>query len=244
MKNLKQISDDYKKALSSLNEGIIQAKTELEIDNNKILTAHQKKVLKYLSDILDCSNCYWAGGTGLAAVYEHRLSEDIDIFFMKDNVINFDKIIYQLNEKFKVQVETNLKNDTLNMYVDDLKVQILKDFYKQVGKKISTTAKIQIASIQQIGYMKLLAVMNRGSKKDFIDLYIIEQNGIKIIDLIKSISERYENITDVGHLIKSLEYFADADKDVNPKMFINVEWNKIKKYFIGIVKKYKQQFEI
>jgi len=216
----------------------------ISIENSKILTSQQKKVLKYLSNILDLKNCYWAGGTGLAAVYSHRLSEDIDIFFINDDVINFDKIIYQLNKKFKVQVETNLKNDTLNMYVDDLKVQILRDFYKQVGKKINTTEKIKIASIKQIGYMKLLAVMNRGSKKDFIDLYVIEQNGTKIIDLINSLSERFENIKDVGHLIKSLEYFDDADKDVAPKMFIKIDWNKIKKYFIEIVLSYRKQYKI
>jgi hypothetical protein len=216
----------------------------ISIEDNKILTDKQKNVLKFLSDILDCSICYLAGGTGLAAVYEHRLSEDIDIFFTKDNIINFDKIIYQLKKKFNIQVETNLKNDTLNMYVDDLKVQIIRDFYQQVGKKIDTTAKIQIASIKQIGYMKLLAVLNRGSKKDFIDLFIIAQNGIKIIDLINSISERYENIKNVGHLIKSLEYFDDADKDVMPKMFIKVNWNKMKKFFIKIVESYKQQFKI
>jgi predicted nucleotidyltransferase component of viral defense system len=216
----------------------------INIENNKILTEKQKIVLKHLSNILDCSNCYWAGGTGLAAVYEHRLSEDLDIFFTKDNVINFDKIINQLTKKFDVQVETNLKNDTLNIFVDDLKVQILRDFYTQVGKRINTTEKIKIASIKQIGYMKLLAVMNRGSKKDFIDLYIIEQNGINIIDLINSISERYENIKNVGHLIKSLEYFEDADKDVTPKMFINVDWNKIKKYFIKIVRNYRKQYKL
>lgn len=214
----------------------------ISIENNKILTLKQKVILKFLSNILDCSNCYWAGGTGLSVVYEHRSSEDLDIFFIKDNVINFDKIIYQLNKKFNLQVETNLRNDTLNVYVDDVKVQFLKDYYKQVGARINTTEKIKIASIKQIGYMKLLAVMNRGSKKDFIDLYIIEKNGIKIIDLINSISKRYENINNVGHLIKSLEYFADADKDVMPKMFINIDWNRIKKHFIRIVKNYRQQF--
>jgi len=87
----------------------------VNIDNNNILTGKQKSILKYLSDCLDCSNCYWAGGTALSAVFKHRLSEDIDIFFLKDNIINFDRLITRVGKKFQIQVETNLKNDTLNM---------------------------------------------------------------------------------------------------------------------------------
>ena len=88
--------------------------------------------------------------------------------------------------------------------------------------------------------MKLSAVLGRGSKKNFIDLYssyhhnISQQRGSKI-NLEKSMkfaSEKYPDHEDfVMMAARALVYFADAEKEPMPRMIIDVEWESVKAYF-------------
>ncbi len=50
---------------------------------------------------------------------------------------------------------------------------------------------IKIASIKDIALMKLIALVQRGTKKDFIDLYFIEKEAIKIEELINLFPEKF-----------------------------------------------------
>lgn len=82
--------------------------------------------------------------------------------------------------------------------------------------------------------MKISAIINRGTKKDFIDLYFLLQKmsleyildlyGRKYIDGSRFIA------------IKSLTYFDDAESDPMPYMFNDVAWEDIKSYIITEVK--------
>lgn len=64
--------------------------------------------------------------------------------------------------------------------------------------------------------MKLSAITNRGTKKDFIDLYfLLKQYSIK--DLLALYQEKYPTTT-LFATIKSLSYFDDAENDPMPIM--------------------------
>lgn len=39
------------------------------------------------------------------------------------------------------------------------------------------------------------------------------------------------------HILKSLVYFEDAEKEPMPKMLVEVSWNEIKKFFKEEIKK-------
>lgn len=74
--------------------------------------------------------------------------------------------------------------------------------------------------------MKIAAVTQRGSKKDFIDLYFLLQSYT-----LQEILNFYETkITDcnVWLALRSLAYFEDAESQPMPKMFIDVSWEKVK----------------
>ena len=88
-----------------------------------------------------------------------------------------------------------------------------------------------MADIKDIACMKLDAISTRGTKRDFIDLYFILQNEA-LTDVLKWFEQKYKGLQyNLTHIVKSLTYFEDAEKEVMPKMLIDVSWLQIKQFF-------------
>ena len=86
--------------------------------------------------------------------------------------------------------------------------------------------------------MKLSAVASRGAKRDFVDVYICARHyGLKeIFDPFdrKFVETRVSKI----HLLKSLTFFADAEKDPMPHMLETLDWSAIKQFFLREVPRF------
>jgi hypothetical protein len=91
----------------------------------------------------------------------------------------------------------------------------------------------EIADPRDIALMKLVAASSRGSRKDFVDLYTILRGGIRIKDLFKDLSRKYQaGRTNEYHILKSLTYFEDAEKEPLPRMLVPFDWKECRKFFI------------
>ncbi|WP_232841627.1 nucleotidyl transferase AbiEii/AbiGii toxin family protein [Caldicellulosiruptor acetigenus] len=100
---------------------------------------------------------------------------------------------------------------------------------------------LMLASNIDIGLMKLIAISSRGSKKDFIDLYCLCKTGIKLKELINLLPYKFPGKSiNIYHIIVSLCYFEEAEKEAMPKMYIKVEWDEVKKFFINESKIFKE----
>ena len=90
-----------------------------------------------------------------------------------------------------------------------------------------------MASKEDIAAMKILAISQRGKRRDFIDMYfLIKEFGLR--EIIEFTKEKYPmfNIY-VG--LQGLLYFKDADEDSEKqrfKMLQKADWRGIKKYII------------
>jgi len=103
---------------------------------------------------------------------------------------------------------------------------------------------IQIADIKDIATMKIVAIAGRGTKRDFVDLYFITKNNIfnlqAVFDLLdtKFRASKQAKI----HVLKSLTFFEDADKENLPEMIKRANWDKVKVFFIQESKKISRNF--
>lgn len=189
-----------------------------------ILETKTRSVFKSLSKIDIIKNFYLAGGTALALQLGHRESIDLD-FFCLSNFSN-QELKEELNKIGKVKI---ISEDigTLYIILDKVKVSFLDYPYKLIFKK-QNFENINLANWQDIGCMKLSAISNRGSKKDFIDLYFILQK-ISLKKLLKLFAKKYKKIDySQQHILKSLVFFNDADKEPIPKMINKISWFEIK----------------
>jgi predicted nucleotidyltransferase component of viral defense system len=101
---------------------------------------------------------------------------------------------------------------------------------------------IRLASIKDISAMKLAALTNRGSKKDFIDIALL-LDKLGLDQMMRFYHEKYPDGTEMM-VLRSLLYFEDADNQADPVMLIPYDWGKIKKLILDETKKFLMQGEV
>jgi len=133
--------------------------------------------------------------------------------------------------------------DTLNSMLDSVKVSFFHYPYPLLVEP-TRYRKIRIASIIDIAAMKLVAIAQRGSKKDFVDLYAITQNGFNLAALFDALGRKFSDTAyNKMHILKSLSYFADAEEETMPATRIPYEWEKIKKELRSLCARYVQSLD-
>ena len=138
-----------------------------------------------------------------------------------------------LNEGFGVTWSNNTKNIHIYM-INGIKTDIVNYRYSWIDEMVELEG-VRLAGLKDIAAMKIAAITNRGSKKDFIDLHFLLDHFS-----MKEIMDLYLKKYPDGSAFlayKSLSYFEDAEKQVMPKMLIPTTWNNIKKRIITEVKK-------
>ena len=98
-----------------------------------------------------------------------------------------------------------------------------------------TDCGVKLAGLKDIAAMKIAAITNRGTKKDFIDIYFL-LNHFSLKEIMDFYLAKYPDSSSFLSY-KSLSYFVDADNQVMPKMLIPANWEKVKKRIITEVKK-------
>ena len=182
------------------------------------------ELLKVLQEIPALKSTRLVGGTGLALQIGHRISVDIDLFAnnLKEDFIS---IIAAIKQKgYIVDIRKQSSNIMVSM-INGIKVDIVNYPYKWLYPPKYEEG-ISLAAFNDIAAMKLSAVTNRGTKKDFIDLYYL----LKVYSLKQMLSfyeEKYNASTFI--VLKSLTYFEDAEIEILPKMLDSTfDWTKLK----------------
>jgi len=195
----------------------------------EILDPKRKKLLSKLG-FLDEQGFYMAGGTALALQIGHRTSLDFD--FYTEKRFNARKLREQFDKKFKKVQEIYIAEDTLGLDADGIKMSFFRYSYRLIRSYVQMED-ICLASKEDIAAMKILAISQRGKRRDFIDIYfLIKEFGLR--EIIEFTKEKYQmfNIY-VG--LQGLLYFKDADEDSEKqrfKMLQKADWWRIKKYII------------
>ncbi|HAK87896.1 MAG: hypothetical protein A2077_00575 [Nitrospirae bacterium GWC2_46_6] len=192
-------------------------------------------VVKKVAPIAKKHAAVLAGGTALALHIGHRKSVDLDFFTLK--TFSVDKVIFDLS-----RLGLSLKMlDKGELYViasiDGVKFSLFTYPYPFVSD-ITEHRGLSVAGIVDIASMKVVAVSQRGTKRDFIDLYCILQR-IPMPAIMLNMVKRYgkESINAI-HIGKALVYFADADSDYEPEYLKGqkLSWDRVKSYFRKNVK--------
>jgi len=170
-----------------------------------ILDEQRRELLPAMVSFKD--NFYLAGGTALALQIGHRDSIDFDFF--TEESFSTNKLFEQLNIIFnghKLE-KTQEEKDTLSILIDNnIKMSFFTYPYKLV-QPLTNSEYLRIASIEDIGLMKLSAITSRSVMKDYVDLYFILQK-ITLSKLINLAKEKFPTL-DQNLILKSLVYFDD-----------------------------------
>lgn len=175
---------------------------------------------------------YLSGGSALALQIGHRISEDLDFFTQEQ----FNGIQYQIELQHIGTLEhLEIDKTSLNCFVKGVKMQLLHYPYKLIENTIDWNG-IRLSSVIDIACTKLLTVSQRGSKKDFFDIYFLLKR-YSLNELFAKLDEKYSGIQyNKMHILKSLTYFTDADNQPPPRMITNISWDEVKEVILNVVK--------
>src|SRR3989338_10211953 len=189
-------------------------------------------VLDKIKEISDIKNFYLSGGTALSLLLGHRESEDLD-FFTKNSFQ--PQLLQQKLLRLGVLENVQIDEGTLNLYLNKVKLQFLYYPYNLLEEFIPWNG-VNLSSMIDIACTKLVTISMRGSKKDFIDLYVILRQ-VSLEELFAKLDKKYTNVEyNHTHILQSLVYFNDADNQPMPRLRKDFSWEEIKNSIVKQVK--------
>lgn len=182
-----------------------------------------------------------AGGTALALQIGHRISADLDFFAEKE--VRADTLLRKIKASGMAIQVISEGEGYLVAEINGLKFSMFHYDYPFADPVLYEG--VLIASIIDIAGMKAIAISQRGTKRDFVDLYFILQD-IPFHKIAEHMVRRFgrERINPV-HIGKSLVYFADADSNYDPEYAgKKVSWEAVKAFFRKHVKQFTLDLDV
>lgn len=193
------------------------------------------ELLKAISAQPEVKELRLVGGTALALQYGHRQSVDLDFFGKLPE--DKDELIDVVRRVGDVTV-LNRSKIILQMVVNQVKVDFV-DYsrYPWIDEPILGDGFV-LASDKDIAAMKINAIMGRGTRKDFIDLYVLLQH-YSLTQIMDFYRQKYPEFSEYRALL-SMTYFDDAEMQDMPLMFIKTPWDSMKTSIIQAVEAYQK----
>lgn len=194
--------------------------------HKEILSKKTKRFLDEIGKSKILRNFYLAGGTALALQIGHRKSIDLDWFSKKP--FSTKELKKELRKLGKLKINEE-KKDTLNCILDGIRLSFFEYPYKVLFPFVSYGKGLKLANIKDIACMKIDAISSRESKKDFIDLYFLLKK-FSLEELLKLFDKKYKGIEyNHLHILKSLTYFEEVEREPMPIMIEKINWENVKK---------------
>ena len=193
------------------------------------------ELLKSLASQPELAQTRLVGGTALALQYGHRQSIGLAFFGLlpddKEELVEMTKRVGNV-------LVTNRSKMILQTVINQIKVDFV-DYsrYKWIDEPVMGDGFV-LASDKDIAAMKVNAIIGRGTRKDFIDLYVLLQH-YSLLEIMAFYKQKYPEFSEYRALL-SMTYFEDAEMQDVPKMFIDTSSDSIKSTIIEAVKAYQQ----
>jgi predicted nucleotidyltransferase component of viral defense system len=212
------------------------------------LTLFEPLLLHLVENKVLPRDSYLAGGTAVYFYLRHRFSADLDFFTPKP--FSGEALLFRVRELVKDADVEILERDTLiaNLTLDRLKFSMFYLPYDLLSPLVPYELKAGVicplASIDDIEAMKAVALVQRGSAKDFIDLYsLLRHTGHSFPDLASRVYKKYQVDQKYDyHLKRAMVYFDDAERELGtiwlvgdkgtPQNISTKDWKNIKGFCV------------
>ena len=205
--------------------------------HQNILNNHQRELLNNLH-LQDVGDFYLAGGTALALQIGHRTSVDFD-FYTKDIFDSLELLTTLKKQISDLTVQTQAEK-TLRVFSESTEISFFTYPYPLIKPTVQF-GRFKLASKEDIAAMKLIAIVQRGIQRDFVDVYFLLQE-FPLQDLISFVIKKYPGYQEMV-ILKALVYFEDAE-NAEPRNGMKVlatafSWEKAKATILAEVKKFQ-----
>lgn len=197
--------------------------------HREVLGPPSLSVLERASEGRLLEDFYLAGGTGLALSLGHRKSDDLDFFSSRPFVAQ--DLLEMLGHRLGGVELRAAQRQTLHVRVRGAKVIFLGYRYPLLFP-VARFGAVAVADPRDIACMKLSAIAGRGTRRDFLDLFAVARTHA-LSALLEMFERKYRAVPHSRlHLLKSLVYFDDAERDPVPQLLVSSDWEEVKRFFV------------
>ena len=182
----------------------------------------QRQALHTLS-ALALPSAYLAGGVAVALRLHHRTSRDLDLFVPDGDPAG---LAPRLGAGVRV---LSRAEGTLYLDVAGVPASIIRYGYPLLAPAERLEGiEVPVASLDDLECMKLSAIAGRGARRDFWDLHAMLAARDRTLEEALSAFARKYRTDDVGHVVRSLVYFEDAEAEPMPARLTTAHWSRIR----------------
>ncbi len=193
-------------------------------------------ILKRLFSLKALQGCSLVGGTALSLRYGHRRSVDLDLFTSGD--LDRDAVIASLQREFgsSFDYKPSKASWAVFCHIDGVKVDIVRYPHPRIAPDVIEEG-LRFYADDDIAAMKIQAILGRGVRKDFWDLYeLFKHHDLQWV--MDRHAEKYPNQMIAVSIPHALTYFTDADESETPVSLKGQTWEGIKRSISQTVSDY------
>ena len=168
---------------------------------------------------------YWfvIGGQAMRCFCPYRPSRDVD--FGVTRAEDLDDLVRQLERRGRVELRERT-HDTVHLRFDDIDVSIF------VLEMLSPFLADRRLSVTGLLATKLHAILDRGTRRDFFDLYVtLHLHAIGLAECLAALRQVYRQDVDDALLLRALTYFDDAEREAALPGEGKDDWSTVKEFF-------------
>jgi hypothetical protein len=169
---------------------------------------------------------YWfvIGGHAVRCFCPYRPSRDVD--FGVHRPADLDDLLSQLQRSGEVEI-LERGEDTVHLHYNRINVSIF------VLENLTPFVEGRSLNVTGVLATKLHAILDRGTRRDFFDLYVtLHQHRLGIASCLAAMREVYGDAVDEALLLRALTYFEDAEREARLPGEGPDDWEAVKGFFV------------
>jgi Nucleotidyl transferase AbiEii toxin, Type IV TA system len=197
--------------------------------HREALSPRSQVLLAGLASASWAPDFYLAGSAALALYLGHRPVADLDLMGATNRLTGperRDLLTALLASHPDTQVET-ARDGYLYVNVGGVAVRFFWYPYPLVAP-VEEIDGMAVASPADLGLMKLAAIISRGSRRDFADLYLFCQRLLPLAELLDLAADKFGHVRDFP--LQALKGLADLSETVGeamPRLAVDLAWEDV-----------------
>jgi len=196
------------------------------------LTPESRKVLSRLGKLEWIPDFYLAGSAALAIYLRHRSVRDLDFMSQVSRLRAIERrdLLQDLIEWDPATRVETARDGFLYLRVEN---HVALRFFYYPYPLIESENRFEyaaVASPEDLGLMKLGAIISRGTRRDFVDLYLLCQQ-IPLSELLARSQDKFGHVKDFGlQAIKGLADLSLTQGEPMPELSQPLDWHRVQEW--------------
>jgi hypothetical protein len=145
------------------------------------------------------------------------------------DVTGLDDLLAQLARTGRVEVSERSK-DTVHLRWNGIDVSVF------VLPKLVPFVSERHLDVTGILGTKLHAILDRGTRRDFFDVYVtLQHHQLGIVECLRAIRQIHGQDVNDGLMLRALTYFDDAEREARLPGEGKADWEAVKDFFLTAV---------